>query len=76
MRVAVSLAHSVVLRRLRIRIATPNPTMIHQPGWVALANPLPITPDSPLPATAPTTATPSVAPTWRLVEATAAATPA
>ena len=28
------------------------------------------------PASAPSTATPSVAPTWRLVEATAAATPA
>src|SRR5207302_11325635 len=43
---------------------------------VAAAKPLPISPEMPAPATAPTIATPSVAPTCRLVEATAAATPA
>ena len=50
--------------------------MIHQPGWVATAKPWPSAPEPPPPATAPSTATPSVWPTCRLVEATAAATPA
>ena len=50
--------------------------MIHQLGWVAAAKPPPRTPATAPPATAPTTATPSVTPTCRLVEATAAATPA
>jgi hypothetical protein len=43
---------------------------------VACANPRPISPPRPPTATAPKTATPSVSPTWRLVVATAAATPA
>jgi hypothetical protein len=43
---------------------------------VAAANSGPIAPPKPPAATAPNTATPSVMPTWRLVVATAAATPA
>ena len=50
--------------------------MIHQPGWVAAAKLLPIPPASVPPQIAPITATPSVTPTCRLVDATAAATPA
>ena len=50
--------------------------MIHQAGWLAAAKPDPSEPDRPELSTEPTTATPSAAPIWRLVDATAAATPA
>ena len=50
--------------------------MIHQPGCVRGAKPRPSAPATPPPAIAPITATPSVIPTCRLVDATAAATPA
>jgi hypothetical protein len=50
--------------------------MIHQPEWEALAKPRPMLVPIEPPATAPMTATPSVIPTCRLVEATAEATPA
>ena len=50
--------------------------MIHQLTWVAAANPGPDRPRAAAGEGAPRTATPSVWPTWRLVEATAAATPA
>lgn len=58
------------------RITRPKPVRIHQPAWLAAGSP-----DSSEPwirdvTTEPMTATPSVWPTWRLVEATAAATPA
>ena len=51
-------------------------TITHHPAWVAAAKLGPIAPDSVPPAIAPITATPSVIPTDRLVDAIAAATPA
>ena len=51
-------------------------TTIHQPACVAWANPVANEPTSADAATEPITAIPSELPTWRLVEATAAATPA
>ena len=50
--------------------------MIQNPAWVASAKLAPIAAEIVPPETAPITATPSVIPTWRLVEAIAAATPA
>ena len=73
---AVSSAHRVVVSTPRIRQRAPRPAQIHQPAWVAAAKPGPIAPEIAPPQTAPITATPSVNPTVRLVEATAAATPA
>jgi hypothetical protein len=58
------------------RITTASPAISHQPAWVEAAKLLPITPDTTPPQIAPITATPSVIPTWRLVDATADATPA
>src|SRR4051794_34766548 len=56
--------------------ARPQPAMTHQPVRAAATKPAPIVPGS-APLTAePIAATPSAAPTCRLVEATAAATPA
>src|SRR5947209_12318007 len=52
--------------------ARPSATTIHQPGCVPVAK----SAAAPLAATAPRMATPRVVPTWRLVDATAAATPA
>src|SRR5476649_2099649 len=74
--VAVWCAQGVVVTRPSTKIATPRAAMIHQLTWVAAVNPGPIAPAAPLPARAPRTATPSVCPTWRPVDATAAATPA
>ena len=50
--------------------------MIHQPVWLACGEPGPDAGTGADATAAPTTATPSVAPIWRLVDATAAATPA
>jgi hypothetical protein len=66
----------VVVRWPSAATASPRAATIHQPGRVACANPRPISLPRPPTATAPNTATPSVSPAWRLVVATAAATPA
>src|SRR5205807_465544 len=75
-RTAVARAQSPVVNNPTTRVRAPRPAITHQPECVATANPLPIAPTTLPPAIAPITATPSVIPTWRLVEATAAATPA
>src|SRR5674476_771827 len=54
--------------------ASPQPATNHHPEWLATAKPDHNGPERPELSTEPTTATPSAAPTWRLVDATAAAT--
>lgn len=56
--------------------ASPHPVTIHQPTWLASANPDRSGPFSTETTAEPITATPTDWPTWRLVDATAAATPA
>src|SRR5689334_18488129 len=73
---AVARAHRPVVSRPRASTATPQPNMIHQPTWLAAANPGVAAPRTPEATAAPITATPSDPPTCRLVEAIAAATPA
>jgi selenocysteine lyase/cysteine desulfurase len=73
---AESRAQPVVVTKPRAATVSPRAATIHQPGRVASANPRSIASPRPLPAMAPNTATPSVMPAWRLVVATAAATPA
>lgn len=53
----------------------PQPARIAQPAWLAELRPSCIEPCTRATATVPISATPSDPPTWRLVEATAAATP-
>jgi hypothetical protein len=67
----------------RLEVSTPNastaaaqPAITHQAARLAETNPAGSEPASPELSTEPATAMPSVAPTWRLVDATAAATPA
>lgn len=83
-RTAVALAHGPVVRTPSAATATPQPATIHHtvspfrripPIWLAISLPPPAG-TVPAANTEPITATPRVAPTWRLVEATAAATPA
>src|SRR5664280_1422832 len=75
-RAAVSLAHPVVVASPSSSTTAPQPAVIHQPGWLAVAKLVRSSPWMPAVATAPTTATPRDWPTCRLVEAMAAATPA
>src|SRR5579875_1059084 len=75
-RSAVCRAHGVVVVKPIVNSATPTPTATHHAAWVAAANPADAWAIPVLPASAPNTATPSVEPPWRAVEATAAATPA
>src|SRR5206468_4365397 len=75
-RAAVARAHRPVVSSPMSRTAVPHPVMIHQPAWLAWVNPTRSGPCSAEVTTDPTTATPRVTPIWRLVEATAAATPA
>src|SRR3954452_10705825 len=73
---AVSRARRPVLSRPSTSTPTPQPTMIHQPTWLAAAKSSAVGPRTPETTAAPITATPSEPPTCRLVDATAAATPA
>src|SRR5262249_10639994 len=78
-RAAVRSAHRPVVTRPRSRTAAPHPAMIHQPTWLAWAKPTRSGPRGARRAgvtPAPPPATPGAGPTWRLAEATAAATPA
>src|SRR5919107_4541654 len=75
-RSALRSARRLVLAAPSSRTHTPAPTMIHQPGRLADTRSLAIAPEDPVLITDPMMATPSAAPTCRLVEATAAATPA
>ena len=74
MAVAVSSAQPVVVIRPSATIKSPQPVTSHQPGWVPVARRAGSVVATT--AIAPTSATPSDWPTWRLVEATAEATPA
>src|SRR5579872_5642255 len=69
-------ARGLVVTTARIVISTPQPARIAQLMWPAAVKP--VRSDAPAceATTDPITATPSDWPTWRLVEATAAATPA
>src|SRR5208283_256214 len=73
---AVRSAHGPVVTRARISVTAPQAATIHQPGRLAATNPARIPPCRLPLSTDPITATPSDVPTWRLVEATPAATPA
>ena len=67
----------VVVNTPSASTSTPQPVRTHQQTCVALVNPPVTAPlDSPAAAAEPTRATPRVWPTWRLVDAIAAATPA
>src|SRR6187551_2462454 len=57
-------------------IARPRPTLTQKKRWVAAAKSWPRDDSSPVPASEPASATPSEAPTCRLVVATADASPA
>ena len=65
----------VVARPVTITSA-PKPAMISHPRWLAWTKPVRSGPCSADVTADPAKATPSDPPTWRLVEATAAATPA
>src|SRR5664280_1459139 len=75
-RAAVPTAQGPDVRAPMPSTVSPQPAMIHHAGWLAAVKPMVSGPVRPELSTEPTTATPSAAPTWRLVEATAAATPA
>ena len=75
-RSALRSAGRLVLATPSASTQAPAPAMIHQPGRLAAARSLAIAPCEPVLITEPMIATPSAAPTCRLVEATAAATPA
>src|SRR5262249_48544166 len=68
-RLAVASAHAVVVASPTNATSTPQPAMIHQPAWLASAKPAPREPATPAAVAAPTIATPSDCPTWRLVDA-------
>src|SRR5436190_17088612 len=73
---ADALARIVVAKKPTTRTTPPQAVSIHQPGWLAAESP-DCAASPTLDATiAPTTATPSVCPTWRDVVAIADATPA
>src|SRR5664279_81849 len=74
---AVPRAHRPDAIRPKTNTPRPQPAMIHHANRLASTKPA-RSPRLPRPelSTEPTTATPSVAPSWRLVEAIAAATPA
>ena len=76
MRSAVPRAQRPLVTRPTIRIATPQPAMIHQPTWLASTKPARSDPCSAESTADPATATPSAEPTCRLVDAIPAATPA
>src|SRR5580693_2096980 len=69
-------AHRPLVSSPRISTASPQPVMIHQPTWLAAGKPVRSEPASTVITADPTTATPRDWPTWRLVDAMAAATPA
>src|ERR1700712_3794355 len=75
-RSALRSARRLVLAAPSTSTHAPAPAMIHQPGRLAETRSPGSAPDEPVLITEPTTATPSAAPTCRLVDATAAATPA
>src|SRR3954454_2822029 len=62
---AVASARVVVDTTPRMATATPQPNVIHQPGWLAAANEEPV--DPPATTIAPVIATPSDIPISRLV---------
>jgi len=67
-----STGHFPVESKARRSTATPQPAMTAHAAWLAVVNPVPM----PAATMEPMTATPRDAPIWRLVEATAPATPA
>src|SRR5260370_16766333 len=74
-RAAVARAQRPVVTRPVTRTTTPQPAMMSQPAWLAGTKPVPSGPCRAEAIADPVSATPSDPPTWRLVEATAAATP-
>src|SRR5260370_23623103 len=73
---AVRLAQRVVVTMPSASTPAPQPVTIHQPTWLAAARLVASGPCKREVTADPTTATPSDWPICRLVEATAAATPA
>src|SRR3954470_20798731 len=73
---AVRRAHRPVVRTPKANTTAPQATTIHHPTWLADAKPVANDPSMCAVTSDPMTATPSAEPTWRLVDAIAAATPA
>ena len=73
---AVARAQGPLVARPVNSTRTPQPAMISHAPWLAGTNPVRSGPCRAEATTDPVSATPSDPPTWRLVEATAAATPA
>src|SRR5437763_11501901 len=73
---AVLYADVVVVSQPSAATVSPRAAMIHQQGWVGCTKAVVIRMLRPVPTVAPSMATPRVMPTWRLVVATAEATPA